>query len=573
MATYEQNKNDVVPEPEPPPRKPWRALTLVLFAVALLLGALYLAAEIPLRRARDAWRAERPAETLAILDRWHSIPIRPADREQLAAAALLDSGRSAEAQPLLRDLSGRGSNWLPILPKVEVARRFVAEGRYADFLAYDAASHEPHAAPDVELYRVAALAGSNQLAQADALFRHIDGSKVDAKAYAALQHALEQRRSGTIPLLLDRNGGTLATLQLANGSLAVVDRAFAPLIEKSAGALTIESQLQAIGTATDIQTTLDPDVQRAAVAAMGNYRGSLVAIDPRTNEILAIASTPGGGTASNLALESQYEPGSIIKTLTGLNAIDHGIDVDKMFPYECHGFLPIDGRRFGDWLPQGHGPLPSIDEAFAQSCNIVFGDLGLRLGADRLHAFMQSAGFDGQTSIGLYRVPLGRFGAPVRNNYDTASLAIGLEHESVNALHVAMLASMMANRGMLASPQLLHARHTILGEAVPIAPASAAVRITPAASAERMIRAMSATVNSSAGTGRHARVDGLTIAMKTGTAGTRNPGYQALILAFAPVENPRIAFGMIAENAGPAEIAGAKIAHDFLSAIAPRLTK
>ena len=59
--------------------------------------------------------------------------------------------------------------------------------------------------------------------------------------------------------------------------------------------------------------------------------------------------------------------------------------------------------------------------------------------------------------------------------------------------------------------------------------------------------------------------------MKTGTAGERKNGLEALILAFAPVESPRIAFGVIAEDAGPAEFAGAKIAHDFLEAMSPRL--
>jgi len=75
----------------------------------------------------------------------------------------------------------------------------------------------------------------------------------------------------------------------------------------------------------------------------------------------------------------------------------------------------------------------------------------------------------------------------------------------------------------------------------------------------------------SRGTGRRAPVAGITMAMKTGTAGERQEGLDALILAFAPVDNPKIAFGVIAEGAGPAEFAGARIAHDFLEAMKPRL--
>jgi cell division protein FtsI/penicillin-binding protein 2 len=63
----------------------------------------------------------------------------------------------------------------------------------------------------------------------------------------------------------------------------------------------------------------------------------------------------------------------------------------------------------------------------------------------------------------------------------------------------------------------------------------------------------------------------VSLALKTGTAGKRENGYNAVIIAFAPVESPKIAFGIIAENAGPAEFAGAKIAHDFLVQVRDRL--
>jgi cell division protein FtsI/penicillin-binding protein 2 len=87
-----------------------------------------------------------------------------------------------------------------------------------------------------------------------------------------------------------------------------------------------------------------------------------------------------------------------------------------------------------------------------------------------------------------------------------------------------------------------------------------------------MISAMRAVVASEKGTGHRAAIEGLSIAMKTGTAGTRaGGGLECVILAFAPAEQPKIAFGMIAEDAGPAEFAGAKIAHDFLAALRPRL--
>ena len=312
-------------------------------------------------------------------------------------------------------------------------------------------------------------------------------------------------------------------------------------------------------------------MQKAALKALGGFRGSLVAIDPRTNEILAIASSRGNGPLANLALEHQYEPGSVVKILTGLNAESGGVDLAALFPYTCKGFLEIDGRHFGDWLPAGHGVLNSIDDALAVSCNVFFADVGIRLGSDSLKRFMTAAGFDTQANLGVFQVPLGKTIGPVFNHFETAFFAIGLEHESMNSLHVAMLASMMANRGVLTTPRLLVQRRSILGDVFSAGPQQTSVRLAPTAAAEAIVHSMQAVVSDPKGTGRRALVPGISLAMKTGTAGERKSGLEAVILAFAPVESPKIAFGVIAEDAGPAEFAGAKIAHDFLEAMQDRL--
>ncbi|HXH39402.1 MAG TPA: penicillin-binding transpeptidase domain-containing protein, partial [Thermoanaerobaculia bacterium] len=135
----------------------------------------------------------------------------------------------------------------------------------------------------------------------------------------------------------------------------------------------------------------------------------------------------------------------------------------------------------------------------------------------------------------------------------------------------AMIASMMANRGELTSPKLLVQRRSLLGDVVAKAPAQSTTRLASPAAAEAIINAMKAVASDANGTGRRAPVAGISLAMKTGTAGERKNGLEAVILAFAPVESPRIAFGVIAEDAGPAEYAGAKIAHDFLEAMSTRL--
>jgi peptidoglycan glycosyltransferase len=500
---------------------------------------------------------------LALVGVWR---VRDTQQEQRIAAEQLIAGQRAAAKPHLDALRGR-TIWLPAIAKADVARRLFATGRYADFLDYDAASHDRSEGPDVALYRAAANVALDRLDAGAAAFRAVDRTKVDAKKAAALEQAIADRQRGSVPYLFDRNATAIADVRLGGSEISATNADFAPLVDAKAGALTIGANAQRLGTNATLDTTLDAAVQRAAVAALGDYRASLVAIDPRTNELLAIASSRGKGALADLALESQYEPGSVIKVLTGLNAYESGLDVQSLFPYDCKGDLQIDGRHFGDWLGSGHGLLPSLDEAFAQSCNIVFADIGLRLGADKLRPFMSAAGFDRSADLGYVQVPLGRNVGQTFNRYETAFYAIGLEHESVNALHLAMLASMMANRGMLATPRLLRARRSILGDATPAAAPPPATRLASRTSAESMIRAMQTVVTSAKGTGRRAQIDGVTIAMKTGTAGKRENGYQALILCFAPAERPTIAFGMIAESAGPAEFAGARIAHDFLEAL------
>jgi peptidoglycan glycosyltransferase len=359
--------------------------------------------------------------------------------------------------------------------------------------------------------------------------------------------------------VFDRAGEPIAAYDIAGDHVVATDPSFAPIVE------TFAAHAKDLGTNTTIETTLDPVVQNAALEALHGYRGALVAIDPRTNELLAIALT------HDVSLESQFEPGSVIKILTGLNAIQSGIDLSSMFPYDCKGALEIDGRRFGDWVPNGHGKLASLDEAFAVSCNVVFADIGLRLGVDRLRAFMTAAGFNGQTDLGVFKVLLGRTVEPVPDRFETAFFAIGLQHETITAMHLAMIASMVANRGVLTTPRLVRSRHSILGDLASGPPPQPSARLASATAAETMIRAMQAVITDPRGTGRRAEVAGVTMALKTGTSGSKhNNALQALIAGFAPVESPRIAFAVIGEDAGPAEFAGAKIAHDFVAALKSR---
>jgi penicillin-binding protein A len=521
-------------------------LKTLSIALVVLVALLFAVAWIPLIEARDDWRAGQNAEAIQTAERWSALHLWPSEYHQILAAAFLTAGNASAAQPHLAAID---TAWIPTIHKTEVAQKLFARGRYADFLAYDAASHERSESDEVKLYRAAAQTAANQVNPASATLSSINAANVDKQKYDRLRVAIDNRKRGEpLPLVFDRSNANI------DGSPD-----YAPIVQ----AVTSRADRNAT-----VETTLDPFVQKAALAALGKHRGALVAIDPATNEILAIANSGG---PENRAFDRLYEPGSVIKVLTGLNALSNNVDVASMFPYECKGFLDIDGRHFGDWVPYGHGKLDSIDDALAVSCNVFFADLGLRVGRDKLEQFMRAAGFDQQINLGIFQVPLGKITGQVFNNFETGFLAIGLQHEQINAIHLAMLASMMANRGELTTPRLVRERRSLLGEVVETATPQGKTRIASAAAAEKMISAMQAVAKEPKGTGRRAPVEGISIAMKTGTAGVRQEGLDALILAFAPVDHPKIAFGVIAEGAGPAEFAGAQIAHDFLEAIKPRL--
>lgn len=532
----------------------------------VLVGLLAGVAWLPLHQAKTKWLAGDTAGAVKAAEDGVRLKLWRSQYHQLLAAAHLSSGHRADAQKYL-DAMQQGWLWIPVVKKDEVARRLFARGAYADFLAYDTASRERIESDDVALYRAAALTAMGRVAEAETAIRTVDAKKVDAKKLAALTQTVADRKRGTWAYVVDRNNAPVASYVIANGDVVALDKNFEALVEKDAGKLTIEANLRRLGIHDSIELTLDAKVQKAAMQALGGLRASLVAIDPKTNEVLAIASNRAGKPLANLALEQQYEPGSVMKVLTASS----GAMVD--FPYTCNGALPIDGRSFGDWREEGHGVLHDFEEALAESCNVVFADIGLKAGRDKLQQLHKTAGFDGTANLGLFEAPLGKSVGDLFNNFETAFYAIGLEHETITTFHLAMLASMMANRGAMTTPRIYRARRSILGEVAGEPPKQSTVQVVPRETAEKVIKAMRAVVTRPDGTGRRAAVEGITLAMKTGTAGQRANGFNSLIIGFAPADNPRIAFALIAEDAGPAEFAAAKIAHDFVAGVMPSVVE
>jgi penicillin-binding protein 2 len=161
-----------------------------------------------------------------------------------------------------------------------------------------------------------------------------------------------------------------------------------------------------------LQTTIDVRLQEAARKGLGGRSGALVALDPKTGEVLALVSSPtyelsalyGASSASywqqllsdarrplyNRAIQGAYPPGSTYKMITALAGLAEGV-ITPEETVVCRGGLEIGGRRFGCWNKGGHGAV-SLTRAITESCDVYFYTVGMRLGLDRLAHYARALG-------------------------------------------------------------------------------------------------------------------------------------------------------------------------------------
>jgi penicillin-binding protein 2 len=352
----------------------------------------------------------------------------------------------------------------------------------------------------------------------------------------------------------------------------------------------------------DLTLTIDLDLQRAAEDAFRpGARGAIVALDPRTGEVLALASKPnydpnefstgitqarwdelsqgGNYPLFNRAIQAAYPPGSTLKpfvVLAGLTV--HAISAATTFRDPCFGYYQFGSRRFGCWDKDGHGWV-SLRAAVARSCDVYFYQLGLRTGLDRISDFMKMLRVSERTGIDLPQERRGLFPDP--GWYDrrygvgrwskglVLNLAIGQGEASVTPIKLAQLTAMIANGGILHRPRVLKEitrDGAALARAVPPAD-SLQEKLTFAPGDLAAVRsAMVAVVNDPGGTGGASRVDSVTVAGKTGTAQNPHGEDHALFICYAPASRPEIVVVVLAENAGHGGSEAAPIAQKVLQA-------
>ncbi|MES2209066.1 MAG: penicillin-binding protein 2 [Chloroflexota bacterium] len=349
-----------------------------------------------------------------------------------------------------------------------------------------------------------------------------------------------------------------------------------------------------------IRTTLAAELQQAAVAALGSDRGAVVMLDPRTGEVLVLASTPifdasaiadpQTSTATFAALQAdadlpllpratqgRYVPGSVFKIVTAIAALGSGaVTAATTFPEqpgaEKAGLL-VGGYRVRD----GHHPATGstaldLIGATEVSCNIWYALAGLQTGGDALASWAAKLGFgepipfDIRTATSQVTNGGGTFGGGFSDAVELANASYGQAETVVTPLQMALVASTIANNGILMRPHLVQA---FIGKAgtVSVNP-EVWRRVLPADLAGEIAAAMKQAVEGRLGrqftTG--ARVSGMTVAGKSGTAelgGTGEPN--SWFIGFAPADDPQIAIAVIVEQGGRGAERAAPIAGKLLA--------
>ncbi|MDR6867928.1 peptidoglycan glycosyltransferase [Microbacterium resistens] len=326
----------------------------------------------------------------------------------------------------------------------------------------------------------------------------------------------------------------------------------------------------------NVVLSLDPAVQRAAYDALQGYQGAIVAVEPKTGRILAMVSTPGYDTNSLAvhdadAAQAAYDalendpgkplfnrglagdlnpPGSTFKIVTVAAALQSGkYTLQSTFPnpaaYTLPGTTTAVHNAWGGAC--GAGDTVTLAEALRLSCNIPMAELAAELGDDAIKQTAEKFGFDKSFATPLESTPSTY---PSNLSPDqTALTGFGQGDVRATPLQMAMVSAGVANGGVVMNPRMVD---SILGDDLSVVKAYDNTEFGRAMSAEdasAISQVLMAGVQNGAAQG--ARIDGVNVAGKTGTAenGDTRP-YTLWFTGFAPVENPEIAVAVVVEDGG-----------------------
>lgn len=335
----------------------------------------------------------------------------------------------------------------------------------------------------------------------------------------------------------------------------------------------------------NLQTTLDYNIQKAAYDALGSNRGAVVALNPKTGEILAVVSKPSYDPNNleniwqslnednnkpliNRATSGLYPPGSTFKTITAISALENLKGIQNR-TFTDNGKLVFNSKEsLSNFNGESFGNI-GFKDAYVYSSNVVFGTLGLDLGNDKLKGTAEKFLFN--KSIPADGIAVAKSQFPTLKNYEKGNMAqsaIGQATVLASPMEMALVASTIANDGVMMKPYLVQQVTTSKGAAVKtIAPEAVGQIISKDTSA--VIKDFMRTVVQQ-GTGVNASIPGIQVCGKTGTADHHDEGSQAAphswFIGFAPYDNPQIAVAVIVEDGGQGGVAAARVARMTMSA-------
>lgn len=354
----------------------------------------------------------------------------------------------------------------------------------------------------------------------------------------------------------------------------------------------------------DLYLTIDARLQKVAEELLGQESGAIVALDPTTGDILAMASRPAfdpnvlsreltakqwveivqdeGRPLNNRASQGQYPPGSTFKVMMAAAALETNT-VTPSSTVHCNGGYQFGRRLYHDWKAGGHGSV-DLRQALIHSCDVYFYTVGQRMGIDTIAAYGHQFGLGEETGVDLPServgiMPSTAWKQKAKNEAwlpgETISASIGQGYVTVTPLQMASLIGTVANGGVAYRPRLVQgimSRDT--GQLQELPPVEKH-RLKVKQEHLKLIREALASVVTE-GTATRAKSSIVSIAGKTGTAQTsalrtgpekdipKKLRDHAWFVAFAPVEVPKIAVAVLAENMGHGGAAAAPLAKEVI---------
>lgn len=366
----------------------------------------------------------------------------------------------------------------------------------------------------------------------------------------------------------------------------------------------------------NLYLTIDSQLQIAADEALGDNRGSIVAIEPATGQILALVSKPTydpnlfvAGISNqefqalqqspshplyNRALRGVYPFGSTIKPFIALEGIDSGV-VDLRYTVSDPGYyqLPNNSHRFYDWKRHGHGRV-NITQAIAISCDTYFFDFAHKMGFQRMHNILTQFGFGGLSGVDMGEELPGIIGSPSWKKVnkglpwyegDTLNAYIGQGFMHTTPIQLAHGVATLANRGQRFQPHLLLGQEEVgKNKNLKVPTVRDPVVLNNDTSWNTVINAMKDVTGTPQGTAYRFYKDApYTVAGKTGSAQVFSIKHRdknenavpqmdlpehlrdhSLFIAFAPVDKPTIAIAVVVENSANAPGIARKVIDYYL---------